>query len=536
MADDGRVTIRFEPAGRTVSVTPGSTLLEAVLAAGLAIDAPCAGAGTCGSCRVRATGALDAPKTDELELLGGAGIVAGKRLACRARALGDATVTFEQQERDQRVEVSPATRPLDVQQPGERGIHATGTAVGAAIDVGTTTMEVALVDLNSGETLVRLADLNPQRALGADVLSRVAHASRGGGPELQRLATGRLGELLSEALVRAGLSADQVVEALAVGNTAMTGLLLGRDVSALGSAPYAGAPTDGACVAAPDLGLAAFPALDICTLPGASAFIGSDVIAGMLATGIAERVAPTLLIDLGTNGEIVLAARGELIGASTAAGPAFEGASIECGMRAASGAIERVSITRDGLELGVIGDVAPVGICGSGLIDLVAALLDAGVLDASGRFVDSVGVPMRDRISGRGGVRVFVVDEDNDVYLSQKDIRQVQLAIGAVRAGVELMLAETGLGAGAVVLVIIAGGFGEHVRAASLVRLGLLPPLLIDRITYAGNTALAGAEMALVNADVRARAHTLAARVRTLDLASHPAFPREFVARLAFPG
>jgi uncharacterized 2Fe-2S/4Fe-4S cluster protein (DUF4445 family) len=204
-------------------------------------------------------------------------------------------------------------------------------------------------------------------------------------------------------------------------------------------------------------------------------------------------------------------------------------------MRAEAGAIERVSLSGDDLELGVIGERAPEGICGSGLLDLGAALLDSGVLDASGRFAEDADAPLRDRLTTHDGVRAFVADRASGIVLTQKDVRQVQLAIGAIRAGIEMLLADSALAPEAIVGVIVAGGFGYHLRPESLRRVGLIPPVWLDRVTFAGNTALAGARMALVNGAVRESASGIAGRVRTLDLAASPAFQQHFLASLSFP-
>jgi uncharacterized 2Fe-2S/4Fe-4S cluster protein (DUF4445 family) len=204
-------------------------------------------------------------------------------------------------------------------------------------------------------------------------------------------------------------------------------------------------------------------------------------------------------------------------------------------MRAEPGAIEQVELVDGALRFRVIGERRPAGICGSGLLDLVAALLDAGVLDASGRLVDSVGHPLRERLTEREGVRAFVVDHGADIVLTQRDIRQVQLALGAVRAGIEILLAEASLEPSAVVSVVIAGGFGYHVRASSLVRVGLFPPPWLDRVAFEGNAALTGARMMLLGTAAREKALTVAERVRTLDLAAHPGFQQRFLGALTFP-
>lgn len=531
-----RAVIRFEPSGRTVTVSSGSTLLEAARAAGIEIDAPCGGTGTCGSCRVYATGALSAATEDEQGLLGGAGVAAGKRLACHARAEGDVIVRVPEPPREARVVASARGIPAAVQSPLERGIDRLGELTGTAVDLGTTTIAAELVDLRTGTVLATAGALNAQRTVGADVLSRVAYATAGGAAELQGTVVRQVDAMTAEMLRRAGRDPGTLAESVVAGNVAMTGLFLGADVSPLGEAPYEGAPTSGRHVRPSDIGSTLTDGLDIIVLPAASAFVGSDVTTGMLATSLSERDTPTLYVDLGTNGEIVLAAGGRLHAASTAAGPALEGASIACGMRAEAGAIEQVEPDGDSLWLGVIGEREPRGICGSGLLDLIAVLLDAGVIDASGRMLDAPGHPLGARITERDGTRAFIVDALNDIVLTQQDVRQVQLAVGAIRTGIELLLESAAVEPSAIAAVVIAGGFGFHVRTASLVRLGLLPGTWLDRVGFAGNTALAGARMALLDGVVRERAAGLVDRVRNVDLAAHPGFQQRFINSLTFPG
>lgn len=536
MTDRERATIRFEPSGRAVTVGVGETLLAAARRAGVAIDAPCGGTGRCGSCRVRAEGMLSPLSADESELLGGASVAAGRRLACRARAEGDVTVTVPEPVADARIVGESGQVPAEVEPPERRGIDALGPLAGAAIDLGTTTIAVLLVDLRSGETLASAGALNPQRAYGADVLSRVAYAMHGGAAELQHAVARPLDAMLVEALERAGLPREALVEAVVVGNTAMTGLLAGADVAPLGEAPYEGAPVVEAVLPAHALGMSTFPSLDLLVPPAAGAFIGSDITAGIAAADIEGRPGATLFIDLGTNGEIVLSADGELVAASTAAGPAFEGAAIECGMRAVAGAVERVWLVDGDVRLGVIGDREPAGICGSGLLDLIAVLLDAGIVEASGRMADEADGLLGERLASRDGVRAFRVDARGDVMLTQKDVRQVQLAVGAIRAGTTLLLQEAGRGTGDVANVVVAGGFGYHVRGEALVRLGLLPAEWAGRVTFAGNTALEGARRALLGSGERERIRGIASRTRIVDLAAHADFQARFLESLSFPG
>lgn len=519
---DGVARVRFEPDGAEVEVPVGTTLLDAAHIAGVGVPAPCGGVGRCGACRVTAEGALSPLTATEADVLGGAGVAAGKRLACRARAEGDVRVTLG------RVTARPRIEGATV-----GAVHVQGKPLGCAVDLGTTTIAVAVIDLPDGPVAGGAAALNPQERWGADVMSRVSAAIGGAAADLRRAVLDRIDELVSEAVGSAGAPGSAPDALVVCGNTAMCALLLGRDVTPLGAAPYAGADVSEARLTARDLGLSVAGDAEVYVPPGASAFIGPDVTAGLLATHLAERQEPTLLIDMGTNAEIVLAAEGRLRAASAAAGPALEGARIECGMRAETGAIERVDREGDTLVLGVIDDAAPVGICGSGLVDLVAVLLDAGVIDATGRLRDDVAGPLAARVTERDGRRVFEVDAEAGIVLTQADVRETQLAVAAVRAGIELLIAEAG---GVEPFeVVVAGGFGRHLRADALARLGVIPPAWASRVSFAGNAALAGARMLLAGPVAHEGARAVASAIETLDLASHPAFQERFIAGLTFP-
>lgn len=530
---DAMVRVRFEPDGLEAEVPAGTTLLDAATIAGATIDAPCGGVGRCGACRVTAEGPLSALTADESDILGGASVASGKRLACRARARGDVTVTLGRTRARTRV-VTGSTVPVAGAASEPSGVADRPGTLGAAVDIGTTTLAVAIVDLASGEVRGETGALNPQTAFGADVMSRVTAALDGRAGALQTAVASAVEGLVAETLGTLGAVPDSLTRMTVCGNTAMTALLLGRDVTPLAAAPYASAPTSEAVLSAQAVGMPRLEHAEVYVLPGISAFIGSDISAGILATRLDERTVPALYIDLGTNGEIVLAGAGRMLAASTAAGPALEGASLECGMRAEPGAIERVSRGAGALEIGVIGDVAPTGICGSGVLDLVAVLLDAGVLAPDGRLIGGAG-PLGERVSERGDQRVFTVDPESGVVLTQKDVRQVQLAVAAVRTGIDLLLAEAGIGPGAIAEVVVAGGFGLHVEAASLTRIGLLPAEWADRVSFVGNSALAGTRMALTGAGTADRLRALGGRVRSLDLAAHPAFQARFLAALTFP-
>jgi uncharacterized 2Fe-2S/4Fe-4S cluster protein (DUF4445 family) len=522
--------VEFSHQGVRVSVEPRTTLLAAARAAGVPIDAQCGGAGTCGRCAVRAQGALSAPTEEEIAVLGAGAVASGQRLACRARALGDVRVeevATSSVRAVERAEGTLAWKPDAVEGPGAGRFR-------LALDIGTTTVVLALVDSLTGDIVAARGVLNAQFPSGADVMSRITAVRQEGLEALRAPLVSQVSRLAHAVLEEADAPRSAVSALIVCGNTTMRGIFLGDDVTPLGTAPYEGVPLEAREVTGAALGLTGLEHVSVHALPCASAFIGADVVAGIVATRFARGEGPALFIDLGTNAEIVLATGSTLLAASAAAGPALEGAGITSGMRAALGAIERVRLVRDALELEVIGDVPPLGLCGSGALDLLAALLDAGVLDPSGRL-QTPGGPFDERVIERDDGRAFVVDPERPVVLTQKDVRAVQLAKGAVRAAVDLLLDEAGVNAEQMQRVVVAGGFGLHVDASSLVRIGMAPHGLETRFSFVGNAALEGARAACVSRAARREANRVAASIRTLDLASAPQFQDAFIRALDFP-
>ena len=528
------VLVRFEPSGLSATVAPGTTLHAAAAAAGVRLVARCGGLGRCGSCRVRAAGALRPPDASEIEALGTAAR-AGTRLACRARveAAGEVVVEVTEAPGAINAQIASAGPEPRVEPPEDRGIVARAgvTSLGAAVDIGTTTIAVRLHDLADGRVIGEAADLNPQVAWGHDVLSRVSRAVEGEARPLRDAVTNKV-EALILTLTRALNAAHGTLrELVVVGNPAMTRLFLGADVSMLGDGASPGVnhpsrSTDTVAADMPALGMAS-----VLVGPEVSAFIGADAVAGLLAWGLVERADDVLLVDLGTNGEVVLVSRGEIYAASAAAGPAFEGFGLTSGMRAEPGAIEAVWLDGDVLGLRTIGGDRPRGLCGSGLIDLLALLLTTGALDPSGRLQPEG--PLAARVADFPGGRVFEVS--SDVLLTQQDVRQAQLAKAAVQVAIEMVLAEAGRSVGTVGEVLVAGGFGSHLRPASLAAMGVVPEAWTSRTTLAGNAALAGASVMLLSSAARHEADELAKRVRTIELAGRSDFQARFIAALAFP-
>ncbi len=433
------------------------------------------------------------------------------------------------------------------------GGDTSSTRYGIAFDLGTTTVVATLLDLSTGTPSAVRSMLNKQQPFGGDVISRISATMLD--PEalgrLREAAQATLAELAAEVCAEAGVAPSQVYEVALAGNATMTHLVLGIDPEPLGVAPFVMSSKDFPELLAAELGLgaAAHPRARAYLFPSLGAYVGGDIVAGMLASGMDRDKRLRLFIDVGTNCEIVLGDSSRLLSTAAPAGPAFEGASIRCGMRAADGAIEVVKISADGVALQVIGDVEPAGLCGSGLVDAVAELVAVGLLDASGRLLDAAGA--RDRVPGLadrlveldGGERVFVLHwgaEDGDlehaVYLSQRDVRELQFAKAAIATGWQLLLEEFGAQVADVQQVLLAGSFGSYLSAASAVRIGLVPKVPVLRIVSAGNVAGEGAKMALLSVREREGARTLLEEVRYVELSDRTDFNDLFVEQLAFPG
>ncbi len=421
-----------------------------------------------------------------------------------------------------------------------------GHCYGVAFDVGTTTLAATLLDLTSGEDLALCSRMNPQTSFGDDVLSRIGYASAS--PEnLEELRDSILTavvEMIDELCGLASVAREHIYEIAFSGNTTMEHLLCGIDVSALGTLPFAAAHGRGLMLTSAELGVPIHHSGRAYIFPLIGGFVGGDAVAGMLATRLIEADGPMLMVDIGTNGEIVLANDGKAWAASTAAGPAFEGARISCGMRATRGAIEKVVFDGD-VELGVIGGVEPVGICGSGLVDIAAGLLETGIVGETGRMLPPDELPaalaeaLRKRVQlDAKGESEFVLSAVGRqvVSITQRDVRELQLATGAIRAGIQILLRRAGLKPGDLDRVLIAGGFGSFIRRSRAQRIGLIPHQVDhSRIRFVGNTSLAGAKWALLSTRARKQAEHLARQAEHVQLSQDPNFQTEFVEAMIFP-
>jgi uncharacterized 2Fe-2S/4Fe-4S cluster protein (DUF4445 family) len=402
--------------------------------------------------------------------------------------------------------------------------------LGLAVDLGTTKLAGYLVDLETGRTLAMAGAMNPQIAYGEDVMARIAYAMEGEeqATTLREVVVGAVNDLACNLCNQCGHLPEEIVEAVVVGNTAMHHLFLGLPVRQLGLAPYLPAVSDALDVKAREVGLEMTPGGYVYLLPIIAGFVGADHVAMILSTKIYEAERTVLGLDIGTNTEVVLRANGRLIACSTASGPAFEGAHIKDGMRAAEGAIERLSITASGVEYQTIGNAPPVGLCGSGVLDAVAQLRLTGVLDERGNMGDHPRV--RHTEHGPEFVLVAAGEGGNsrDVVITRGDVGEIQLAKGAIRAGINILLDEAGLSEQDIDQVVIAGAFGTYIDVSSAIIIGMFPSLPLERFNQVGNAAGMGAKLALVSREQRARAAEIAHQVEYIELTNDSRFVNEF--------
>jgi uncharacterized 2Fe-2S/4Fe-4S cluster protein (DUF4445 family) len=433
-------------------------------------------------------------------------------------------------------------RPLGV----ERG-DTTAMAFGIAVDVGTTSVVTTLLELASGEVMASVSSLNPQATFGGDLMSRIAFAQWNPSNlrKLQSRVIGLLNQQIDELLERTGVLPQWVYKLTVVGNTCMHHVLLGIDPTYVGLSPYSAVLRHPLVLPARTLHLKVNPEARVCFLPIVAGFVGADAVAAALATRLDESDAMRAVVDIGTNGEVVMGTRERLIACSAPAGPALEGAQIRHGMRGAVGAIDRAWLADGDLRFHVIGDGPAQGICGSGLIDVVAAALDAGLIDWTGLIQlerrDRFPAPLAGRLAERGEERLLVLVPrgeaagDGEIVLTQDDVRQLQLAKGAIGGGIRMLQHVLGVPDEALQDLMLAGGFGNYLSIPSAVRIGLIPPLAPGRIRYVGNAAALGAQLALVSEAERERAERLARSIEHLSLATHPDFQDLFVEAMNFP-
>ena len=469
----------------------GTPLLQSVLSeAGCAMDLPCGGRGVCGKCAVTLKGQVSEPNKAEQE--------AGTRLSCQAHLLGDAEVILPDTEQNR---IEGAEGKLHVGRPLAAGI-------GAAVDIGTTTIVLNLYRMFDGSVLAAESCMNPQRTISADVMGRIGASLDGQGELLQQLVKEAIFRLLDRACTSVGLTRQAVEIMVIAGNTTMLYLLTGKNPEALSHAPF-----EADCLFGEDDRL---DGIRVFYPRCMNAFVGADITCAVLASGMEEKEETSLLCDIGTNGEIALWKDGKLYVTSTAAGPAFEGAGISCGCGSVTGAIDRVWTENGKIMAHTIGDAPAVGICGSGLIDAVAAYLETELVDETGASEEDQ-LPLRD-----------------DVFLIPKDIRQVQLAKAAIAAGIQTLLELAKVKTEEIRTLYIAGGFGSHLNVASAAAIGLIPEELADRVITIGNGSLTGAASILLDGANRDLSQKLAAGSSHINLGGNSNFNEHYMDQMFF--
>ena len=525
-------TVTFKPDGKQISIHSGALLLEAAGQAGIVLNTICGGKGTCGKCAV------------DIE-------PSGQRiLACQNRIRSDVTVTVPLESRffEHKILSHGLSAKTDIRPTlykTYRLKYHTRKIFGLAIDVGTTTVVAKLVDMTTGDCIATEATLNPQTRFGDDVVSRITYArTESGSADLHRVIIECINDLIDKLCRATGVELKHIYEMCVVGNTTMNHLFLKFPVVQLGYAPYRAFSVDSHDISPEELNLRMNAVGNVHTVENIAGFVGADTTAGVLAVDIDSAEDVTLFVDIGTNGELVLNTKGQLYAASCAAGPAFEGARITCGSRAVEGAIEAVVLTENDIDIDVIGNNPPHSICGSGLIDAVAVLLDLGVVDATGRFSTpqqlekTLPSAILSRIFEKDRQMAFCLayDQNNQpaVFLTQKDIREVQLAKAAIRAGIKILLQRNGLEDSDIKHILLAGAFGNYIRRESALRIGLLPDIPVEGIRFFGNTAVAGAQIILLSRQCRNKAKRLAHKIKYIEIAHEKDFQAIFADSMLF--
>jgi len=489
-----QVTVHQPQGIKRLQGETGSSLLQILRDNHISLFAPCGGNGICGKCRVRVKemGVLTActyyPESDIEILLPGS---------------KESSVLTAQHALTYSVPIMPGHLAMQASYP-----------LGLAVDIGTTTIAFYLVSLITASTLLTRGTLNPQSAYGADVISRIQHCSEGKGLfEMQQSVIKAINKQIAEMAAFAGTTPDQFVKIVIAGNTTMLHILAGVDPTPIALAPFTPAFTEKKIIPARELEINAADFAEVHLLPSISAYVGSDIVAGLASLNPPDSVRNYLFLDIGTNGEMALVCGDKITCCATAAGPAFEGAKISCGMGAVSGAI---SVFEGPGMFETIGNIAePAGVCGSGLIDIVAYMVEHDVVNSDGNMEDHFPVY-------------------KTLQLNQQDIREVQLAKAAIRAGIEILLKEAGIGLNEIDALYLAGGFGNYISPESAMTIGLLPHEMAGKIIALGNTSGTGAVLSLKSELFETRINSILERTSYIELSTHDEFVMEFAMNMYF--
>ena len=554
------VKITFYPQNITLSVPVGSSLKEIAAQHSILIDFACGGQGQCGKCKVEIKNGLTTPNQVEKKLLSKEELKNNIRLACRTRVKQNMVIiTSGQGSVAQKNTISFIPSSLDQFHPAVKksapGCYITEQAAnyGLALDIGTTTVAGSLIDLTNGAEIAAAAETNTQSVYGSDVISRINYAvtQKDGLAELQQKIIAVINKISSQLIQKTSIKPAKINDVAVVGNTVMQHLLLGVKVDTLAVLPFEPAYQGAVNTKASELKINVNPDANTYIFPHIAGFVGGDAVGLILALDLHRQSKINLAIDIGTNGEIVLGSKKGLVATSTAAGPAFEGVRINCGMRAVSGAIESVRLTERKIIFKTIADTPPAGICGSGLIDILAELLKLEIINETGlmRSKDELSSPkklpaylLQSLISngqsrsyrGRPPAFWFFRNKNRILKITQSDIRELQLAKGAIAAGITLLRKEAGVATGDLERIFIAGTFGNYLDKKNAQAIGLIPDISLERVVFVGNAALTGAKLALISREARADAEKIARTTGCLNLSQHKMFQDEFAEAMYF--
>lgn len=577
----------------SIETIVGTKLSDVLRENGFSVDAPCGGRGTCGKCKIRARGKASLLTNNEQSRLSDVEIHDAYRLACMVTIEGDMEVWLQEQSHSVLIEgenqttvcIKPTVvaKALPVVQPSLENqfsdqdrigiedatlsvirklpevLRVSGGSIwavidlhkacvldvassrpkfyGVAVDIGTTTIAAYLLDLQMGCIRQTASSVNPQRAYGADVITRIDYAREEEGlSALQSCIASEIFRLIQSMVMREGVQESSIFEVVCVGNTVMLHLLLGVSPKYIATAPFIPAFTQQQHIKATEVGIP-LPNARLYVAPCVAGYVGADTTAAVLACDMQKQDELSLLVDIGTNGEIALGKGRDIVCCSAAAGPAFEGAHISCGSGAVAGAVCAVRFDDGGeVHLQCIGDRVPTSLCGSGLVDAVAEMLRVGLIDETGRIDDEEASAIwENRLFSSSGGTAFALTEDRSVYITQKDIREVQLAKGAIAAGISVLLQSTGHTVDEVKNLYLAGGFGNYMNIESACRIGLLPAPLAKQAKPIGNAAGTGAKRILLNVDERNEVVQIAQQMRYIELSSQKGFADLLTENLLFP-
>lgn len=529
------IQIKNGSAVERISCHTGENLLKVLSENHIFIENPCNGKGICGKCKIRVvSGRCSEISQAECAFLREEEISRGIRLACLTEVEGDMEIELLEKERTHQVLTSGYLPAF------EKDFLRDG--YGIAVDIGTTTVALALINLTTGEELAQASAINAQKQYGLDVLTRITYEyehPEEGIRKLQQAIVLSLNEMIQSMCQKAGIEKEQIVEIVVAANCTMTHMLLGIDARSIGKSPYKPVFTEARSVLAKEIGIVGGENTTLYCLPHVSSYIGADIVAGAYVCDLQSRKNNVLFVDIGTNGEIVLSKGGKLFCCSCAAGPALEGMNISSGMRAGEGAVEDISISENGIQLTVIGNTAPEGLCGSGILAAIKELLRIKMIKKTGVFIKKDDLPDNDfrypylRMNGKK--REFLLHDAPEIFVTQSDVRQVQLAKGAILSGFQALLKKAGLTIEELDEVLIAGQFGAHLPADSLIGTGILPEGVKEKLTYVGNSSKTGAYMALLSKTVRREMDQLSLNMEYMELAETENYERIFAESMLFP-